>query len=120
MNEALTQTVAKKEKYSEYLIMNEMKMKARTMLLSCGIELYKGNYFNSQFGDLTVSLEEGILVASLGTLRSEMTPYTKPNTMRVELISGSGKVMEFISDEECTNVSGLNYMGVEWKRKAAK
>ncbi len=100
--------------------MHEEKMKSRSMTLSCGIELYEGNYFNSQYGDLTIIFEENVLTASIGLLKVGMTPYPKPNSMRIELIPGSGKVMEFISDEECKEVSALSYMGVHWRRTGAE
>ena len=57
---------------------------------------YAGTYSNDLMGQVTIEhLENDALNVSWGHLKNRATPYTKPETIRVELIPNRGEVIRF-------------------------
>ncbi|NNF57383.1 MAG: serine hydrolase [Rhodothermaceae bacterium] len=71
----------------------------RSWTLSQPFEAYAGTYVSPRYGTLVVTVEDGAAVVRLGNLWAVATPFTAPETMRVELIPGSGRVVGFEADD---------------------
>ena len=56
---------------------------------------YTGTYVSRLYGTLTITIEEGVLAARIGNLHAVSTPYTAPNTIRVEFVPFRGEVIGF-------------------------
>ena len=63
--------------------------------LSRPLPEYAGIYFSELWGTATVTLEEDGLHLAAGNLHCVGEPFTRPETMRVELIPGRGMVVQF-------------------------
>mgnify|MGYP001315923541 CR=1 FL=1 len=59
---------------------------------------YAGAYENDRFGRIEVSAEGETLNVRFGVLRSVAEPFTRPDSIRVELVPYSGSVMLFAGD----------------------
>ena len=87
----------------------------RTSQLTLPLDSYVGKYHNEWFGDITVGIENNALAVSLGNLHAVSTPFTQKESIRVELIPGSGKVV-FFKPDDLNKVNSLTYDGHEHKR----
>ncbi len=67
----------------------------RQWTLSEPLEAYTGTYVSRLYGTLTITIEEGVLAARIGNMHAVSTPYTAPNTIRVELVPFRGEVIGF-------------------------
>ncbi len=67
----------------------------RTWTLSQPFEAYAGTYVSPRYGTLVVTVEDGAPVLRIGNLWAVATPFTRPETRRVEFIPGSGEVVGF-------------------------
>lgn len=68
---------------------------SRTWQLRRERRAYTGQYENALFGTMIIEERDGKLYASIGAMRSELEPYTEPESARVELIPGSGETLQF-------------------------
>jgi hypothetical protein len=57
-----------------------------------------------------------VLIVRLGSMKTKATAFTEKETIRVELIPGTGEVIRFAKDPD-GHVDSLNYSGYEFKRK---
>ena len=90
------------------------KRALRTWQLELPFEDYAGSYYSPSTGTLVIRCNaQNELIASMGYLKSApATPIKLKNSMRVELIPGSGSVIQFhIENGEVTYISfdGLRY-----------
>ena len=67
----------------------------RTWQLSLDPTAYTGTYVNANYGTMVVEQVDGELATRFGRLHAVATPFTQPETMRVELIPGRGQVLAF-------------------------
>jgi len=74
------------------------KRAERTWRLARPFEAYAGTYVNERWGTVHVMVEKGAPVVRMGNLHCTATPYTKDETMRIELVPGQGEVIRFESD----------------------
>lgn len=74
---------------------HEQKMKERTWNLTLPTDEYTGVYQNKNLGSVEISYEEGKFIVVAGHLVSEATAFPTENTMRVELVPGSGTIIGF-------------------------
>ena len=91
-----------------------VKRAERTWQLELPFEAYAGSYYSPSTGTLVISSNtQNELIASLGYLKSNpATPFKNKNSIRVELIPGSGSVIQFnVENGEVTHISfdGLRY-----------
>ena len=76
------------------------KQATRTRQLSMENAAYVGTYTNDLVGAITVSeTSEGNLKLSFGNMVAEAENFTKPETVRIELVPGSGKIVQFKLDD---------------------
>ena len=60
------------------------------------LRAYIGCYESPLFGTMTIALRGEKLVASLGRLEGELQPFTDSDSARVELVPGTGEVLQFV------------------------
>ncbi|MBV1925370.1 MAG: beta-lactamase family protein, partial [Dokdonia sp.] len=90
------------------------KRAERTWQLELPFEAYAGSYYSPSTGTIVISNNtQDELIASMGYLKSEpATPFKNKNSMRVELIPGSGSIIQFnVENGEVTSIGfdGLHY-----------
>jgi CubicO group peptidase (beta-lactamase class C family) len=92
------------------------KRAERTWQLELPFEAYAGSYYSPSTGTLVIDCnEQNQLIASMGYLRSEpATPFTSENSMRVELIPGSGNVMQFYIENG--EVAAIGFDGLRYNK----
>tara|TARA_R110002072_G_scaffold22432_6_gene78761 strand:+ start:827 stop:2311 length:1485 start_codon:yes stop_codon:yes gene_type:complete len=74
---------------------HEQKMAERTWNLSLPEAQYEGTFTNEKYGSVEILHEEGQFVVMAGNLKTIATPFPTENTMRVELVPGSGTIIGF-------------------------
>jgi CubicO group peptidase (beta-lactamase class C family) len=87
----------------------------RTWQLSMPVTSYTGRYRHPFYGDMDVAVENNVLAVKMGNLHVVSTPFTQKESIRVELIPGTGQVVLFKIDNT-GKVNSLNYDGQEYKR----
>ena len=87
----------------------------RTSQLTLPLDSYVGKYHHEWLGDIDVNIENNVLAVNFGNLHAVSTPFTQKESIRVELIPGSGKVVLFKPDD-LSKVNSLTYDGNEYKR----
>ncbi len=87
--------VARRAQLVERVAADRAKRAARTWALSRPLGDYVGRYANSLYGTVEIGEHEGRLNVRLGNLSCVSEPYERPETMRVELVPGSGRVLRF-------------------------
>lgn len=86
-----TQMTAGLDRYAQSLA----ERAERTWQLSLAPSAYSGTYVHPGYGTMVVEVIDGELAARLGRLHAVATPFTQPETARVELIPGRGQVLTF-------------------------
>lgn len=94
------------------------KRAKRTWQLELPKEAYLGHYHSPSTGTVMISQNvQKQFIARMGYLKSEpATPFNKANSMRVELIPGSGSVVQFnVENKEVVSISfdGLRYKKIK-------
>jgi hypothetical protein len=94
------------------------KRAERTWQLELPFEAYAGSYYSPSTGTIVVRHnEQNELITSMGYLKSTAaTPIETKNSMRVELIPGSGSMIQFyVENGEVTAIGydGLRYDKIE-------
>ncbi|HKK77181.1 MAG TPA: serine hydrolase domain-containing protein [Saprospiraceae bacterium] len=74
---------------------HEQKMAERTWNLSLPKDQYAGTFTSEKYGSVEIRYESGQFVAVAGNLKTVATPFPTENTMRVELVPGSGTIIGF-------------------------
>jgi len=71
------------------------KRAQRVSQLSQPLEAYTGQYEHPYYGVIEVSTKENALAVKMGNMKCVSTPYTLKESIRVELIPGSGEPLQF-------------------------
>jgi len=79
-------------------------------LLTMPLAEYSGSYQSDEYGIMTIQESTSGLKVSAGNLQCVSTPFKNEDSIRVELIPGSGQVIEF--HKENNKISGLKYDGI--------
>ncbi|WP_194977041.1 serine hydrolase domain-containing protein [Aquiflexum lacus] len=74
---------------------HEQKMAERTWNLTLPKAQYAGVFSSEKYGSVEIRYEEGQFVVMAGNLKTIATPFPTENTMRVELVPGSGTIIGF-------------------------
>jgi CubicO group peptidase (beta-lactamase class C family) len=89
------------------------KTRGRAWQLSLPRAAHAGRYAHPLLGDITVALEaDDALVLRWGQLQATATGYDRPEHVRVELVPGSGEVVEFIAANgqvEALQLDGMRF-----------
>ena len=102
------------EKIGEMVIKDRAKRASRTWQLALPFEAYAGVYHNDALGTLKVDSIADALNVRIGNLHCTATPYTAENSIRIELVPGSGEVILF--DVEDGKVTSFTYDDVRFER----
>lgn len=106
------------EKRKQQLHAGALERAKRTWQLTGPFADYAGRYVNDIHGTIDVSANADSLTVRMGLLNTVATPYTQPDTIRVEMLpGGNGEVIGFAKNAEGKIVS-LNYGGVTFTRIA--
>jgi CubicO group peptidase (beta-lactamase class C family) len=87
----------------------------RSSQLSLPLENYTGKYVNADFGTVEISIQNDSLAVKQGIMRFVSSPFTEKETVRVELIPGSGQVLKFIKNAE-GKIEAVMVGGREFKK----
>ncbi|MEP1382801.1 MAG: serine hydrolase [Paraglaciecola sp.] len=99
-----------RDKMQAKVIARKEQLSQRQWKLNLPFEKYLGTYTNSLYGSFEVSLKQQALLFEAGNLHAIATPYIIPNSVRVELVPGSGEAIVFSLNSN-NNVSNLTYQG---------
>ncbi|MDP3441462.1 MAG: serine hydrolase, partial [Ignavibacteria bacterium] len=86
------------------------KRNDRPWLLTMPLSEYSGSYQSDEYGILTIQESASGLKVAAGNLQCVSTPFKNEDSIRVELIPGSGQVIKF--HKENSKISGLTYDGI--------
>jgi CubicO group peptidase (beta-lactamase class C family) len=75
--------------------------------LSLPYDAYAGRYTSDYFGTVYITSDGNRLTVKLGNIKSVATNFTQKETIRVELIPGTGEVISFVKADD--KISGLRY-----------
>lgn len=94
----------------------ELSNRARRISqLSKPVDAYTGTFYHNAYGEIRVQKEGVDLVVSMGNMKCISTPYTRPESVRVELIPGTGEPITFIDGPDGA-VTALIYNKQEFAR----
>lgn len=93
---------------SQQLAKQQKKLAERKWQLSLEKHSYTGSYKHPLLGEVLITKDDNnSLNVSWGHLSTIATAYTKPDTMRVELIPNNGEIIQFSVNNQ--QVTGLTY-----------
>ena len=91
-------------------------MSQRKWQLSLAKSAYQGSYQHPEFGQININHnDQDQLVVSWGQTHSVATAFTKPETMRVELIPNSGEIIAFQLEDK--KVTGFTYNKAKFDKR---
>lgn len=96
----LKEIAQRMEKAGEMVAKDRAKRAERTWQLGLPFDAYAGAYHNDALGTLKVDRTADALKVSIGNLHCTATPYTAENSIRIELVPGSGEVILFNVKED--------------------
>jgi CubicO group peptidase (beta-lactamase class C family) len=67
----------------------------RTSQLTKPVSAYAGKFSSEIFGTIEIAVNDDNLAVRMGNMRCVATPFTEKETIRVELIPGSGRTIKF-------------------------
>ncbi len=104
INKLMTQVNAMQLKIAN----REKENKELKWQLSQSFANYSGIYENKQFGTFNIVFDAGALIVNLGIMHCIARPYSAPESIRVELVPGSGDIIKFISNPN-GEIEGLSF-----------
>ncbi|NNG17791.1 MAG: serine hydrolase, partial [Gemmatimonadales bacterium] len=92
--------LAEKSRLEERIITGRANRAKRTWQLTAPLDAYTGTYVSPLYGTAVVTIEDQRLAVRIGNIHAVSTPFTQPNTIRVELLPGRGQVVGFELGED--------------------
>ncbi len=92
LNKKVPKALARERKAQ---LAHEQKLAEREWNLSLPKEEFTGIYQSEKFGKVEICYQDDRFEVKAGALNSSATPYPAENTMRVELVPGSGTIIGF-------------------------
>ena len=90
------------------------KRNNRSNMLTLPLYNYSGSYESEEYGKLVIQETASALKVAIGNLQCVSTPFKNKESIRVELIPGSGEIIQFFIVNN--KVSKLRYNGIYFKR----
>ena len=87
----------------------------RTSQLTRPLQDYVGRYSNEQLGNIQITVQQNTLGLKLGNIETVSTPFTQPDTIRVEILPGQGEVIKF-GFNAGGQIDSLSYAGMKFVR----
>ena len=103
-------------KMKQQMISSFKSRASRTSQLTRPLPDYTGRYSNDMLGNIDISVDGNTLRVRMGYLNIASTPFTKKETIRVEMTPGEGEVIEFNTGAD-GRVNSLTYAGMTFARK---
>lgn len=101
--------------YAERRAADLAKRAQRQWQLSAPLATYAGTYDHPELGRLEITPTDKTLAFQLGMLGCKAEPFEKPETVRVEMIPGSGAVAQFEKTDQ--GVVALTLMGLKFVKQ---
>src|SRR5690606_8402913 len=97
-DEALANVARRREEGAQRVDADRANRASREWLLTRPTAAYAGAYENAEYGRVEVSASGDTLTVRNGALHSIAEPFTRPDSIRVELIPFSGMPILFLGD----------------------
>jgi CubicO group peptidase (beta-lactamase class C family) len=91
----------------------------RTSQLTHPLADYTGRYTSEEMGTIEISIEHDTLAIRMGNIHVVSTPYTQPESIRVEMVPGQGEIIQFSANASAT-FDTLTYNGIRFAKKSAR
>jgi len=101
------------EKRKQSIVGAAAERAKRTSQLTLPPANYTGTYNNAYFGTITILNQGNNLTVQMGNINCISTAYTQKETIRVEMIPGSGEVIRF-NKNAADKIESLSYAGAEF------
>jgi CubicO group peptidase (beta-lactamase class C family) len=92
---ALQAAIDRRDRFAAARIADSEKRSKREWMLTLPRSAYAGVYENAAMGRINVSIDGDAFLLRCGVLRAVAEPFTAPDSMRVEIVPGSGAVVAF-------------------------
>lgn len=103
-----------RDRYAEAIKADFARRRQRSWQLEASPSAYTGDYESRELGTLHLAREDSSFTVSLGLMHCVAEPYTKPNSMRVELMPGQGEILRFeLREGEAVSV---DYDGILFRK----
>ncbi len=112
---AIAQVIERRETMGPALQQMAASRAARPSLLTRPIAAYVGRYENDDFGTIEIALAGAALEVRFGVLHAVATPFTRPDSIRVELEPGSGRSVQFAGSGATPD--SLTYQDITFRRR---
>lgn len=96
---ALDEAAAMRDRIAERVAADRANRAARPWTLTRPRAAYAGAYENEAWGRIEIAAEGEALNLRFGVLRATATAYTRPDSLRVEFVPGSGAGIDFGGEE---------------------
>jgi CubicO group peptidase (beta-lactamase class C family) len=87
--------VAESARQTQAIAADRQKRALRPWLLTLPRAVYAGRYCNPAFGTIAVTVQGERIDVAMGLLHATATPFTRPDSVRVELIPYDGTALQF-------------------------
>ncbi|MCS6625503.1 serine hydrolase [Roseibacterium beibuensis] len=112
---ALTAFVAERDAGRDSIARQQADRATRPWMLSRPLSAYAGTYVSPAFGTVRVAERDGALVVSVGVMEAVAEPFTRPESIRVELAPLQGQAIQFAAEGEIP--ASLVFLGDTFERR---
>ena len=112
---ALAELVDRRDRARVSIARQLAERAARPWMLARPVAAYAGTYESPVMGTVRVAERDGAMVVSLGVMEAVAEPFTRPESIRVELVPLQGQVMLFSAEGETP--ASLEYLGETFTRR---
>jgi CubicO group peptidase (beta-lactamase class C family) len=114
-DEALAGLVANRDQGRASIARQAAERAARPSMLARPLSAYAGTYENPTLGTIRVAERAGALVVSVGVMEAVAEPFTRPESIRVELAPLQGQAILFAAEGETPG--SLEFLGETFDRR---
>lgn len=112
---ALTAFVAERDRGQASIARQTAERALRPWRLARPLPAYAGTYVNPTLGTVRIVERDGALVVTTGVMEAAAEPFTRPESIRVELAPLQGQVMQFAAEGETPD--SLVFLGETFRRR---
>ncbi len=112
---ALSELVDRRDQARASIAGQQTERSARPWLLARPVAAYAGTYESPVLGTVRVAERDGTMVVSVGVMEAVAEPFTRPESIRVELAPLQGQVILFSADGETPG--SLQFLGETFVRR---
>ncbi|GAA0869416.1 serine hydrolase [Brevundimonas basaltis] len=112
---ALTAILAERDRGQASIARQSAERAMRPWMLARPLSAYAGTYVNPIFGTVRIAERDGVLVVTTGVMEAVAEPFTRPESIRVELAPLQGQVLQFAPEGEMP--ASLMFLGETFQRR---